>query len=90
MSVGSMLGYCLVAAFIGIFGGMFADEVRMPDNTHVAVGFAIGALWPLSIVAGVCYCVLRAAIAVVRSFAALWRWWRPARVEVPRARQVRR
>ncbi len=59
------------------------DTKWCPEGGKPALAFTFGAIWPLSVIVGVCYALWLAGRALKRSFGALWRAWRP--VTVPRA-----
>lgn len=71
------------AAICGLFTAVIDDLDRIPAGGGPAFAFLVGMFWPLAIVGGVAYGTWRASVLVARSFAALWRAWRPRRV--PRA-----
>lgn len=86
MIIGYVINYVFVAPFIGVPAFWAAqDSTRIPVGAEPAVGFLAGMFWPLTLAAGLVWCIWRASRGMCRSFAALWRWWRPIRVSVPRA-----
>lgn len=76
--------YALGGAAIGAVSMPFLDDFDgLPEGGLPAFAALIGLFWPLAIVAGLGYGLCRAGVVVARSFAVLWRAWRPRRV--PRA-----
>ena len=58
-----------------------------PEDDKPALAFTFGVLWPLSLIAGVGYALWLAGRALGRSFAVLWRAWRPVRMPRATARE---
>lgn len=77
--IGAVIGYAVVALFIGLMTGVEATNLRsVPSGSEPAVGVIAGLVWPVTVVAALAYALYRSTRAVVRSFVILWRHWRPA------------
>lgn len=76
--------YLGMAFVVGMLSQLVLDDAYWcPEDGKPALAVTFGALWPLSLIVGVVYALWLAGRALGRSFAALWRAWRP--VQVPRA-----
>lgn len=83
----ALFGYAAMGCIVGMMSlALVLDNARWcPEDGKPALAFTFGVLWPLSLVAGIGCALWLAGRMLGRSLAALWRAWRPVRVQVPRA-----
>lgn len=73
-----VFAYLGIGALVGIITGAETAEIelgghgRLPEGSGPGIGLLAGLLWPLAIVTFAGWLLLRAGLAVARSFAVLW------------------